>query len=55
MWVTSATKKTSEMTQEPQRLAREEGNREGHDGLAAVAIALLTVSLLVLLVSKIIS
>jgi hypothetical protein len=45
---------TSEMDEEPQRVAREGVKREGHDGLAAVAIAVLTVALIVFAVIKII-
>ena len=45
---------TSEMNEEPQRVAREGVKREGHDGLAAVAIAVLTVALIVFVVIKII-
>jgi hypothetical protein len=45
---------TSEMNEEPQRVVRERVKREGHDGLAAVAIALLTVALIVFVVIKII-
>jgi len=45
---------TSEMNEEPQRVAREGVEREGHDGLAAVAIALLTVALIVFVAIKII-
>jgi hypothetical protein len=42
------------MNQEPQHVAREGANRAARDGLAAVAIAILTVALIVFLVSKII-
>ena len=42
------------MNQEPQRVEREGTNRASRDGLAAVAIALLTVALIAFLVSKII-
>jgi hypothetical protein len=48
---------TSEMDEEPQHVAREgvtRDARDGHDGLAAVAIALLTVCLIAFVVSKII-
>lgn len=42
------------MNEEPQRVAQEEAKREGHDGLAAIAIALLTVCLIAFAVTKII-
>ena len=42
------------MNQEPQRAVREGGNRESRDGLAAVAITLLAVSLIILVLSKIV-
>ena len=42
------------MNQEPQRAVREGATRDGGDGLAAVAITLLAVSLIILLLSKII-
>jgi hypothetical protein len=42
------------MNREPQRVAREGVNRPGRDGLAAVAIAILTIALLALVVVKII-
>jgi hypothetical protein len=42
------------MNEEPQRVAREGVNRAGRDGVAAVAIALLTIGLIALVVVKII-
>jgi hypothetical protein len=51
---TSATYGTADMNQEPQRVAREGVNRASRDGLAAVAIAILTISLIALVVIKII-
>jgi hypothetical protein len=42
------------MNEEPQGVAQEEMKREGHDGLAAIAIALLTVCLIAFAVIKII-
>jgi hypothetical protein len=42
------------MHQEPQRVARAGANRDNRDGLAAVAIALLTVLLIGFVVSRII-
>jgi hypothetical protein len=51
---TSATYGTADMNQEPQRVAREGANRASRDGLAAVAIAILTISLIALVVIKII-
>jgi hypothetical protein len=44
--MTSETNRTGEMNQEPERGT--------HDGLAAVAIALLTMALIALVVSKVI-
>jgi hypothetical protein len=41
------------MNEEPQGVAREGAKREGHDGLAAVAIALLTICLIAFVVIKI--
>jgi hypothetical protein len=41
------------VNQEPQGVDRERANRDSKDGLAAIAIALLTIALIVLLVSKI--
>ena len=42
------------MDEKPQGVAHEEMKRDGHDGLAAIAIALLTVCLIAFAVSKII-
>ncbi len=42
------------MNQEPQRAVREGAKGDGRDGLAAVAITLLAVSLVILVISKII-
>jgi hypothetical protein len=42
------------MNQQPQRAGREGASRDSRDGLAAVAITLLAVSLLIFLLSKII-
>jgi hypothetical protein len=52
--LTSATKGTSEMNQETQPVTPAPARRGARDGLAAVAIALLTIGLMVFLVSKII-
>jgi hypothetical protein len=42
------------MNQQPQRVAREGAKRASRDGLAAVAIAILTIALIVFLVSRLI-
>jgi len=42
------------MTQEPQHVTHEAEPREGHDGIAAVAITLLAAALIVFLIVKII-
>ena len=52
--MTSGAKGTGKMNEEPQRVAREGVKRDSRDGLAAVAITLLTIALLAFLVSKII-
>lgn len=49
--MTDATKRTSEMNEEPQRADRGPANR---DGLAAVAIAILAICLIVLVVSQVV-
>ena len=42
------------MNQQPQHAVRDGAKREGHDGLAAVAITLLAASLVILVITRIV-